>query len=243
MKNFLSKLVRVGGMLICIGVMLTIVSCSPEGRKLKERPSEIIITGAQAEVFQKIMADFPEYQSVKTKQPMLFEASSEKRIVLLNESDVYVTFISEGAGYENTFGWYSYTPSTKPSTASSLKLNVLFPTVSDRVLKQGDMLKLGDKKFPAGTVIGFFLIIKGWQHGTINYDNETFYTDQNFNPDQQQQHVLFKQKDLGQIVLTFEDQLVSGQSDEDYNDIIFTVTDNRLNKEVSNIDLKGVVQL
>ena len=236
MKKLLSKL-------ICLGVVVVLASCSKEGRRIKERPDEIINSTVKAEVFQKIMSDFPEHQNIKTSQKALFEASAEKQVVLLNESDIYVTFVSEGAGYENTFGWYSYDANSKPTKAADIKLNVLFPTVSNRVLNQGDMLKLGDAKFPAGTVIGFFLIIRGWSNGTVNYDRETFFTDFHLNPDQQQQHVLFRQKDLGDIVLTFEDVLTTTASDQDFNDIIFTVTDNRQGKTVTNIDLKAVVQM
>jgi hypothetical protein len=115
--------------------------------------------------------------------------------------------------------------------------------VSNRVLKQGDRLQIGDGKFPAGTIIGFFLIINGWEQGAVKFDRETFYTDFALNTDGQQQHVLFQQKELGDIVLTFEDELTSQESDEDFNDIIFTVTDNKENKEVTNFDLTNVVGL
>lgn len=222
-------------------VLLVLAGCSNEG-KIKERPSGIVETGARTEIYQKIMAQFPEHQNVFTSQSALFESSAGKQIVLTSESEVYATFISEGASYPNTFGWYSYTGS-EPTQASDLELHVLFPHVTDRVLKQGDRLRLGEGKFPAGTVIGFFLIINGWDYGTINYDRQTFYTDAALNPDNQQQHVLFKQKELGDVVLTFEDVLTSQESDKDFNDIIFTVTDNKDNHMVTRFNLTNVVEL
>lgn len=119
-------------------------------------------------------------------------------------------------------------------------MNILFPHVSERVLRQGDRLRLGNAKFPAGTVIGFFLIIDGWERGEIHYDRQTFFTDSGLNPNGEQQHVLYKHKELGDIVLSFEDVLTSTSSDKDYNDIIFTVTDNTTEAEVTNFDVSGM---
>jgi hypothetical protein len=235
MKTFIANI-------LLIGVLSLIAACDGGG-KMRVRPPDIVATGERTEVYQQIMTKFPEHQNIKTSQGALFEASAAKHIVLKEESDVYVYFIAEGAGYDNTFGWYSYPANSKPASRSDLKLNVLFPKVSGQVLNQGDRLKLSDKKFPAGTVIGFFLIIKGWNKGEINYNNETFYTDIDFNTDNQQQHVLFKQKDLGDIVLAFEDQLSSRESDEDYNDILFTVSDNPNNATVTRFDLSNVKEL
>lgn len=221
--------------------MFTLVFCSREG--IRERPDDIVATGERAEIFQKIMAQFPEHRNVKNSQAALFQANTAKQVVLTNESAVYVTFISEGASLRNTFGWYTYNSNATPTQASDIQLHVLFPHVSDRVLRQGDRLQLGDKKFPAGTVVGFFLIINGWEGGEIKYDRETFYTNFDFNTDDQQQHVLFQQKELGDIVLAFEDISTTGESDQDFNDIIFTVTDNKNNETVTNFDLTNVAQL
>src|SRR3954464_7557146 len=91
----------------CLAAILSFVSCSDNG-KVKERPDDIVQTGARAEVYQQIMAEFPESRSVKDSKPDLFANSTTKQILLKTESDVYVTFISEGASFPNTFGWYSY---------------------------------------------------------------------------------------------------------------------------------------
>jgi hypothetical protein len=110
-------------------------------------------------------------------------------------------------------------------------MHVLFPDVSHTVLKPGNRLKLGEGKFAAGTVIGFFLIVGGWQDGTIDYDKPKIYTDQKFNPNQAQQHILFEEKTCGDMVLAFED--LAGDpatSDQDFNDILFTVSDNNDDK-------------
>jgi hypothetical protein len=189
------------------------------------------------------MEQFPEFKNNETKQEVLFAESVKKRIVLLKESEVYVSFISEGAGYNNSFAYYAYDSTSRPSNGSDLKLEILFPSVSGKHLKQGDMLQLGTGKFKAGTVIGFCLIVGGWENKAVNYDKQKLYTDYQFNPNGQQQHVLFKQKDCGDVVLAFEDKVLTEASDTDFNDIIFTVTDNRHELEVSNFDLRAVIRM
>ncbi len=222
--------------------LVLISSCGDRGL-VRERPKDIVPTGPRAEIYEKIMAQFPEGQSIMSSQQALFEAGVTKQVILKQESPVYITFISEGASFPNTFGYYTYNSENPPTSAGQLKLEVLFPHVTDKILNQGDRLQVGEGSFPAGTVIGFFLIIKGWEQGRINFDNETFHTNMEFNPDQQQQHILFKQKDLGDIVLTFEDQLTSQSSDEDFNDIIFLVSDNSEDKPVTKFDLADVPEL
>jgi hypothetical protein len=226
---------------ICAVALLSFSSCSREG--IKERPEDIVATGERAEIFQEIMSEFPEHKNVKSTHDTLFGVTTAKHVVLTKESAVYLTFISEGASLQNSFGYYTYTAGSKPSEPSTIQKHILFPHVSERILKQGDRLQLGEGTFPAGTVIGFFLVIDGWEAGEVKYDRETFYTDFELNTDDQQQHVLFQQKELGDIVLTFEDILTTRESDQDFNDIIFTVTDNTQNNEVTNFDLENVVGL
>lgn len=223
-------------------VMLSMSFCSDSNR-VAERPKKIVPTGPRAEIYEKIMAQFPEGVDIKTSQQALFDAGAQKRVILTAESAIYVTFISEGASFPNSFGFYTYNINDTPASAEEIDVQILFPHVNKQVLDQGDRLQLGEGTFPAGTVVGFFLIIRGWEHGTINYDRETFYTDSALNPDQQQQHVLFKQKDLGDIVLTFEDQLTSSVSDKDYNDIIFLVSDNTEEAPVTRFDTSNVPEL
>ena len=209
---------------------------------IPEVPPDVEPTGPRTEIYEKIMAQFPEGEDITTSQAALFDGAAKKHVVLTEASPIYVTFISEGASFPNSFGYYIYNGNS-PASTDQVDVQVLFPHVNDKVLNQGDRLQLGEGTFPAGTVVGFFLIIKGWEQNKVHYDRETFYTDIALNPHQQQQHVLFRQKELGDIVLTFEDRLTSQVSDKDYNDIIFTVTDNTEDKAVSKFDLTNVPEL
>ena len=230
-------------LLLVVVIMLPMVSCSDPDEK--ERPDDIIATAVRVETLQTIETMFSKDISAKTNLPALFEPTTEKRILLAKESEVYVTFISEGASYQNSFGYYTYNSSAPPADVSALKLTMLFPNVSDVILKKGDMLQVGITKFPAGTVIGFFIIINGWESGSVHYDRDKIYTDMSFNAGGEQQHVLFKLKDFGDIILGFEDIQIAGTGNRinDFNDLLFTVTDNRENREVTNFKLDKVVVL
>jgi hypothetical protein len=205
-------------------------------------PDKIIPTVVRAETLQKIKSMFPEQLNVPLNFPELFKITAEKRIILSKESEVFVTFVSEGASYNNSFGYYTYDSKSVPIDASKLDLKILFPTVDEYKLKQGDMLQIGESKFPAGTVIGFFLIIKGWEEKKVDFTKNKIFTDITLNEDGEQQHILFKFNDFGDIILGFEDIIPSDPRgcDFDYNDIIFTVTDNRNNQEVTTFNLDKV---
>jgi hypothetical protein len=207
-----------------------LLSCRP-GPGIEQVPPDIIASVPCPTLYARILELFPEHNKNSKSKEVLFSDTVQKKVVLTKESDVYVTYLSEGAGYRNTFGWYSYNKNTPPTSTSQIELHVLFPDVSHTVLKAGDRLKLSDTKFQAGTVIGFFLIVGGWQDGTIDYSKPKIYTDQKFNPNESQQHILFQEKTCGDMVLAFEDLAGDGgTSDQDFNDILFTVSDNNSDK-------------
>jgi hypothetical protein len=206
---------------------------------IDEVPDDIIASVPCPTLYDRIFQLFPEH--VKVKDNVLFSAEAQKQIILTKESEVYVTYLSEGAGYRNTFGWYSYDKNSPPSSASEIQLNVLFPDVSRFVLESGSRLKIGDGKFKAGTVVGFFLIVGGWEEGYINRDKPKVYTDFRFNPDGTQQHILFQEKTCGDIVLAFEDLPLDGVSDRDFNDMLFTVSDNNSDKVNTSFDQTNII--
>jgi hypothetical protein len=227
--------------LFLIVVSFIVASCRKEKEeKIKEVPDEIIRTETCATLYDRIFNLLPEERKAEIDLPSLLSGNTQKKIILTAETEVYITFIAEEAGYKNTVGWYSYPLGKEPVKASELNLHILFPNVSGKgeggELIQGDMLQLGTGKFPKGTVIGFFLISNGWNNGSINYQNTTFYTDPVINPEGAQQHILFKEKNCGDIVLGFEDMQLSKKSDQDYNDILFTISDNKEGYQVISFD-------
>lgn len=212
-------------------LIILVISCEQEKEEpIPEVPPGVIRTDTTPVLHARIVELFPSSTNATVTLPHLFSDTVQKNIVLNQETEVYLMFIAERATYRNTVGWYSYTKGNPPKNAGDVARNVLFPNASGAgtggELKQGDMIQLGTTKFPKGTVIGFFLIINGWQDGFINYNGITHFTDYALNNEGRQQHVLFKEKNGGDIVLGFEDMLFK-QADADYNDLLFTVTDNR----------------
>jgi hypothetical protein len=228
---------------VLILVCLLVGGCAKEYTGISEKPEDIISTKACPTLYGSIMEQFPEGKDTEANQYLLFDPKAEKKVVLLAETQVYVSFISEGAGYSNSFGWYAYDRNNPPASAADLERHVLFPNVSGNALRQGDMLPLQNEKFPAGTVIGFFLLVRGWQNGAVDYSKPAIYTDFTLHDSRLQQHILYKQKNCGDVVLAFEDQLLNEGGDADFNDIIFTITDNSENKEVSTFDLRTMVRM
>jgi hypothetical protein len=230
-----------------IAAFVSIAAACNEPEFVKEVPDEIIPTKPCPTLDSRIASLFPTNTDATKKHPILFSDTIQKKIVITRETEVYVTFLSEGAKYQNSFGWYEYDRSTEPPTASSLNKRTLFPNVSQPPLTTGDRIQLGTHKFAPGTVIGFFLIIEGWQNGIVNYDKQTHFTDIYLNANGAQQHTLFKEKECGDIVLTFEDLPLADTSnplyDKDYEDIIFTVSDNNQNLETTSFDTKSMIVL
>ncbi len=193
---------------------------------------EIIIPPVEPGEYCETLADdiiemFPETEDATIAHPYLFDGENELRIITNKQTDVWIQFIWEGAGWTNTFGYYTYELGNEPQSVNDIEKNVIFPNASmagsGGNLNQGDMVFLGN--FPANTVIGFYLTAKGWQNGQIVNGIYTHYTDYHLNDNAMQQHLLFLENCCNELVLTFEDILLPG-GDLDFNDIIFTIKDN-----------------
>ena len=209
--------------------------------QFNEVPPLIASTKPCATLYKSIMDMFYEHQNNQAEYPMLFSENTQKNIVLTHKAKVFVSFISEGAGFENSLGYYTYKASEGVGSKENLTLNIIFPHISETVLTKGDMVQLGTEEFEAGTVIGFFLIIRGWENGYVNFKKNIHYTNYQFNINQFQQHIVFKEGTCGDVVMAFEDKPLADGSDYDYNDVIFTVSDNNQQLETVNFDLTNMV--
>jgi hypothetical protein len=189
-----------------------------------------------------VMSMFRESNDNKEKYPQLFSNTVQQQIVLTQETEVFVSYVTEGAAIPSTLGWYSYASANTPGSSGDIDKKIVFPNVSNAILTPGDSRSLG--RFPAGTVIGFYLIAGGFNNDRVNYSKPTFYTTFQWNTNQNRQHVLFKEKQCNNIVVGFEDKTLDGGSaDADYNDIIFIVSDNDQNQATTSFNLQEVVVL
>ena len=118
-----------------------------------------------AEFLQMIDDAFPERRPVPEYHPEYLAEGSELNTVLDEDAEVWITYVNEGAGYKNSFGYYTYNVNDgAPADINELQHNIIFPNVSTS--NSGNLLNPGDKvylgQFEAGTVIGWFLVANGW---------------------------------------------------------------------------------
>ncbi len=183
---------------------------------------------------QRIDASLPEYLAVPTYHPDYLAEGSVLNIILEEEAEVWITFLHEGAGYQNSLGYYTYAQDNgAPNSVDSLQHTIIFPNAS--LVNSGGGLQPGDKvylgTFSAGTVIGWFLVADGWsQNAQIVKENNTrYYSNPEYNPEtdpDNQQHTVLLYDDIEEkMVLAFEDLERPG-GDEDFNDAVFYVTAN-----------------
>lgn len=187
-------------------------------------------------LFQNVL---PERNNVIVNNPEYFE-NPNREIELLKDDKVYVTFISEGAGYRNTLGYYYYHKDNPPQTADDLNKVVIFPNASAKYsggqLVQGNTMKLLGE-FEEGTMIGFYVISNGWKGSKITDGIYTQYTIPEFNVSEKQQSIVFYDQGCSSIILAFED-IALPQGDKDYNDAIFMISSD----DPSSIDLTKFIQ-
>lgn len=209
-------------------------------------PGGVIPTKPCPTLVDNIIAMFPAGKDNRDAQADLFKDDNNLILKLKKESPVYLTFIDEGAGWRNSLAYYTYPADNPPTGEDEVVLHMLFPNVSKvgegGGLTSGDRVQLGDAAFPENTVIGFCLIAKGWKNGTTTNGIYKHYTNTDLNEFGNQQHVLFIEKNCKDIVLSFEDIKLPG-GDKDYNDIIFTVTDNEKNDLIAtSFDTDNIIE-
>ncbi len=184
-----------------------------------------------ATLLDEIYKRLPESKDIRTNDPRLITDDLGANINLLEEAEVTVAFVYEGAGYRNSVGFFSYDTSNKPRAFSELNTKILFPNFSLPLLKFGDAVKLG--KFKAGTGIGFTIVSNGWTGTAVNPNqpsNTIFQTFKSLNPEPAGTNnlnahtVLLSKPESELLVLGFEDinRTFSG-CDHDFNDVLVAI--------------------
>ncbi len=179
---------------------------------------------------KKVTAALPERKYLPALHPEFFEDDVTTDIILKEKGEVYVTFLHEGAGNKNIFGYYTYEKGNAPKTVADIKnMTIIFPNSS--FYNSGGGLYAGDKvclgEFSKNTVIAWFVIANGWQNTVTNGINK-FFSDKWLNPETdmklKQHSVLSKDFDSKRYIIGFEDlsRQTSG-CDNDFNDIVFYV--------------------
>jgi LruC domain-containing protein len=217
-----------------------------------------------ASLLSYVNASLAESKSVVSNHPEYLAASATSNINVTATSDVWVTYVSEGASYQNTLCYYTYNTNNPPSrTAGGTlfnaidKVTIVFPNASGigsaGGLKSGDRVKLGN--FSAGTTIAFVLVQNSWNGIGVNFNGQKFYSDSQFNPENSsslKKHSVVLYDDVHKLYLFgFEDKNRESAttnpdnsvSDNDFNDVVFYATANPTtgisNSGVAPIDKNG----
>lgn len=209
-----------------------------------ERDKEVI----DAKLLEYINASLPEQKPVTTYHPEYLNQTAATNLKIVEKSDVWVTFVHEGAGYLNALFYYTYATGKAPKTDNDIvNPKVIFPNAS--LPGSGGGLNTGSKVylgvFEAGTTIGFGLVANGWNGSTnkVGAGNHIVYADDALNPESNpllKRHTVLLYDDSRKLFLTgFEDLNRQGSSDDDFNDLIFYAKSNPV-KGISQDDVNPI---
>eukprot|EP01012_Entosiphon_sulcatum_P046739 TRINITY_DN62_c0_g1_i2.p1 TRINITY_DN62_c0_g1~~TRINITY_DN62_c0_g1_i2.p1 ORF type:complete len:1720 (-),score=288.39 TRINITY_DN62_c0_g1_i2:470-5599(-) len=165
-------------------------------------------------LLERTMARFPERQKVNPQ----YVNWTNPNLHFLTEGRMNVTFLYEGAGYHNTFGYYTF----NPVTTEVIDQVVLFP---DATMDAKDCLHPGDSvqqigPFAAGTHVGFYIQSNGWCNNHRQSGDFCLRSIEALNSDGMRHLALYQDLESGVLVLGFED-IVGLTDDNDYNDVMF----------------------
>ncbi|WP_421919889.1 LruC domain-containing protein [Marinifilum sp.] len=190
-----------------------------------------------------INASLPEGAPLTQTHPQYLTNSDDANVILIDDAEVWVTFVHEGAGWKNSLGYYTYPNDNPPQSVDEIEdLTIIYPNVSyeENTLESGNKVQLLflDKEnneyttlFPANRTVGWFLIANGWNRntGSLGTGSYVHYSNINLNiegnEDLQKHNVLLYDEDRELLVLGFEDIARNvGSCDNDFNDAVFYTT-------------------
>ncbi len=199
-----------------------------------------------ADLLTNLTNTLPESKNLATSVSGSSYVSSNavSNIILTEDADVWITFVYEGAGYRNSFGYYKYATNTPPTSLADIK-NITFVYPNASLKGSGGELVSGNKvylgRIGKDTTIGFVLYADAWssvdKNGTpvVKTGNPAYFSDAYLNPEKEtgsKKHtVLIQYTDpktkLDYYLVGFEDiNRTNGGGDNDFNDCVFYATTN-----------------
>lgn len=200
-------------------------------------------------VLNEVNTKLPERKFLFNSHP---EWIKDNTLILLDQCQIKVTFIDEGAGYQNGFGYYFYETVNPPSKVSDIEdVYIIFPNASKLggggYLQAGDTMQLAyefntltvgnliigtptNYTFPENISIGFVIFANGWKSSTqnVNKNAKRYFTDSRFNPERAE----WLKRHTSLVKLNTEPLLVMGiedlprdksYCDHDFNDLVVII--------------------
>lgn len=166
-------------------------------------------------------------------------------ITIGETANVFINFISHNnSKRNNVLAYYVFNGNTLPSKEYiNSNLIIAFPNTNADGLKTGDVIQLKYKdkgtlteEFPAGSSIGFVLLVDAFNNNSINSNTNLMYSQNGYNrwdignAQTASKPALISYEADGQIVLAFEDMPWNDQAERkalpNFNDDVFVITSN-----------------
>jgi LruC domain-containing protein len=174
----------------------------------------------------------PEYQSVPVYHPQFLASNAPCNLELLEKCDVWITYITEGAGWQNAVGYFLFNTNNPPTSSSQIDtIKIIFPNLSNNGsgggLYPGNRVYLG--RYPAGKSLGWVIFANGWDgvHQVVTNGNYLLYSIPGLNPESdpnlQKHTLLLNDPNRLKFMFSFEDWRRDQGSDQDFNDGILYV--------------------
>jgi LruC domain-containing protein len=147
-------------------------------------------------------------------------------ITLNQEAEVTISFIHEGAGFLNSFCYFTFDKNNPPKRKEDVREVIVFPNLSYPHMATGQRINIG--KLPAGTSIGFCVVANGFsaQTGVKTSGVSIYYSLKGLNPETtdtlRQHNVLLSDPQSSEVIIGFED-LPRNSGDNDFNDAIIGI--------------------
>jgi len=187
-----------------------------------------------AQLLSYVNASLPESKAVPKYHPTYLKNTVRTTLNIQEQADVWITFVAEGAGYQNTLGFYTYQTGNPPKTTSDIdSIKIILPNASINgttgPLIPGNRVKIG--RFQKGTTIGFVLIANGFQNGKVTNGYDLIFSDDVLNPatnpELKRQSVVLFDATRNLFLCGFEDiRRDNGACDNDFNDLVFYASSN-----------------
>jgi LruC domain-containing protein len=195
-----------------------------------------------------VNASLPEYVPLPESHPQYLAQNSGASLEIIDNCEIWATFVHEGASWKNTLGYYTYPADQPPSSVSEIQnATIIFPNVSleEGALKPGNRVQLlypdtaagvFREEFPAGVSVGWVLLANGWSSSSSTVANPSFkhYSNAYLNNESdellQQHNVLLWDEERELILIGFEDMRRDNPGcDQDFNDAVFYITSTPVN--------------
>lgn len=178
------------------------------------------------DLLERLADALPEQQNVNFHHPEFLD-HTQVNLVLTDSADVWITFVAEGAGYRNSFGYYLFDPENPPRETGEIDWRwLVFPNASQAgsggALLPGDRLHLG--AFSAGTGIGWFLMADAWREGAVDPTRPTWFGEHLLNPETVRMAIQLHDVESDRVFVCFEDIRADTGGDRDYNDLVCAAT-------------------